>query len=368
MNKDSFPKIEFLELRLLNLEKNTKVKGINQEIKELDARINQLDFWDKEDKPAILQQQFNGLKNKKNLLDIFKKELADLVELSALVDADTPENHQVNEKLGLLEDEFEDLEKQLILTEKYDGKGTILTIKAGAGGRDAEDWASILWRMYQRYLERKDWHFSVLSQQYSDGVSVESRIGIKEINLEIKEPFSYGLLKNENGVHRLVRVSPFSAKQLRHTSFASVEVMPKLDNLDLKDLEIKPEELKIDFFRSSGPGGQNVNKRETAVRITHLPTGLIASSQVERTQLANRKIAFNLLLAKICFFKERERKIEVSNISGDRKIVSFGSQIRSYTLYPYKLIKDHRTYFETNKVEEVLDGDIDNFIKAEISL
>ena len=226
----------------------------------------------------------------------------------------------------------------------------------------------MLLRMYERYCEDKDFKIKILDQSFGEGGGPEGRIGTKSVTLEIKGRFAYGILKNENGTHRLVRLSPFSPKKLRHTSFASVEVMPEVKKLDEKDIEVKPEDLRTEYFRASGPGGQYVNKRETAVRITHLPTKIIASCQSERSQANNKKKATEVLYSRLYkFYKEKQKK-EVSKVKGEKTSASWGNQIRSYVLHPYKLVKDLRTNIETAQVDEVLNGKLDEFIEAEIKL
>lgn len=219
--------------------------------------------------------------------------------------------------------------------------------------------------MYERYCVFKGFQAGVLSQSFGEGGGPEGRIGIKNVTIEIKGPFAYGFLKKETGVHRLVRLSPFSPNNLRHTSFALVEVLPEIPEKE-SEIKIKPEDLKIDFYRSSGPGGQNVNKRETAVRITHLPTGVQASSQSGRLQGQNRQKATEILLAKLYQLKEAGRQKEISEIKGKQISASWGNQIRSYVLHPYKLVKDLRTGIETSDIEGVLDGNLDEFVEAEI--
>ncbi|MDD5750124.1 MAG: PCRF domain-containing protein [Candidatus Pacebacteria bacterium] len=309
--------------------------------------------------------------------DFFSKEIVDLKEMLALGLIKTSEDEDnFSVKIASLEKELFENKKKIFLNGKYDGYGAILTIKPGAGGRDAQDWAAMLLRMYQKYCERKKWLCKILSQNFAEGGGPEGRIGIKEVVLVVKGEMAYGLLKRESGGHRLVRISPFSAKKLRHTSFAQVEVIPQLSN-ETVEVSLKPEDLKIETFRSAGHGGQNVNKRETAVRLTHLPTGLAASSQIERTQIMNKKIALNFLLAKLAALRESERQQELRNEkskivhgAGDNKksTADFGGQIRSYVLHPYKLVKDHRTECETSNTEAVLNGDLECFVKAEIEI
>jgi len=219
--------------------------------------------------------------------------------------------------------------------------------------------------MYQRYCSQKGFLAETVHQSFGEGVGPDGRIGIKSVVLEVKGKYAYGFLKNEIGVHRLVRISPFSAQKLRHTSFALVEVFPELEKAE-KDIKIKPEDLKIEFFRASGPGGQNVNRRETAVRITHLPSGIVSASQSERQQGSNREKAMRILISKISQLQEIEREKEAEKIKGKRIAASWGNQIRSYVMHPYKLVKDLRTGLETTETEKILDGDLEKFIEANL--
>lgn len=257
---------------------------------------------------------------------------------------------------------------RVFLSGEYDKNNAILLITAGAGGQDAQDWAAMLLRMYERYCQRKGYKADVLHQSFGEGGGPEGRIGIKSATLEIKGPFAYGFFKKETGVHRLVRISPFSAKSLRHTSFVLVEILPGIEKEEEAEIKIKPEDLKIDFYRASGPGGQYVNKRETSVRITHLPTGLIVVCQSERLQGLNREKAIKILAAKLHQLKRTAAEEELKKIKGEKISASWGNQIRSYVLHPYKMAKDLRSGVETSDVEGVLDGNLDEFIEAEIKL
>lgn len=262
--------------------------------------------------------------------------------------------------------EIEKEEIKIFLSGKYDKNNAIMEIFSGAGGIDAQDWATILIRMFERYCERKGFQTKVIHQSFGEAGGPEGRIGTKSATLEIKGNYVYGFLKKETGVHRLVRQSPFSAKKLRHTSFALVEVLPEIGKKEQEEIKIKDEDLRLDTFRSSGPGGQYVNKRESAVRITHIPTGITVSSQSERLQGLNRDKAMKVLFAKLYQLKEAEKKEKLKEIKGGITSASWGNQIRSYVLHPYKLVKDLRTGVETSNVEDVLDGNLDQFIEAEI--
>jgi len=271
------------------------------------------------------------------------------------------------------EGEIEGLEKEIskediktFLSGKYDKNNAIMEIYSGAGGLDAQDWATMLLRMYQRYCQQKSFQTKIIHQSFGEGGGPEGRIGTKSVTLEIKGNYAYGFLKKETGVHRLVRQSPFSAKKLRHTSFALVEVLPEIGRESKEEIEIKAEEIKLDTFRASGPGGQYVNRRESAVRLTHLPTGIVVSCQSERLQGLNKEKAMEILYSKLYQLKEAERQKEIKEVKGKAVSASWGNQIRSYVLHPYKMVKDLRIGVETSDVEGILDGDIEQFVEAEI--
>lgn len=293
-------------------------------------------------------------------------ELIELIEISKVVKPGEKLEKEIEQKLQALERRVADEEFKAFLSGKYDKGNAILSIYSGAGGQDAEDWATMLLRMYERLCQRKQFKTKILDQSFGEGGGPEGRIGTKQVTLEIKGSYAYGILKKEGGVHRLVRLSPFSAQSLRHTSFALVEVLPEIPKPEQLKIKIKPEDLKLETFRASGPGGQYVNRRESAVRITHLPTGIRVSCQVERLQGLNRQKAEALLYAKLYQAEVSAQKKEIKKIKGKPSSASWGNQIRSYVFHPYKLVKDYRTKVETNKVEEVLDGNLDEFITAEI--
>jgi len=273
---------------------------------------------------------------------------------------------ELETKILDLENKLKTLELKTFLSGKYDNRNAFLTIMAGAGGQDSQDWATMMLRMYQRFCERKNWKTRILDQNFGDPGGPEGRIGTKSATLEIKGERAYGFLRGETGVHRLVRISPFSSQALRHTSFAKVEVMPEIEQE--KEVEIRSEDLKTEFYNSSGPGGQNVNKRETSVRITHLPTGIVVSCQVERLQGDNRKKAMAMLASRLAVMEEEKREQEIEKVRGKKISVSWGNQIRNYVLHPYKLVKDLRTGKEKTDPDSVLEGDLDEFIEAEIKI
>lgn len=273
---------------------------------------------------------------------------------------------EIEERIFQFEEVIKKEEEKTFFSGKYDKGNAVLSIYSGAGGQDARDWATILLRLYERYCQQKEFKTKILEQSFGEGGGPEGRIGTKSVALEIKGRHAFGFLKKESGVHRLVRISPFSSQKLRHTSFALVEVLPEISKIDEEEIKINPDDLRIDVFRASGPGGQYVNKRESAIRITHLPTNIMVSCQSERLQGLNRERAMKLLYAKLYQRKERERKKEIKAVKGKQVSAEWGNQIRSYVLHPYKMVKDLRTNIETSNVEAVLDGNLDEFIEAEI--
>lgn len=263
------------------------------------------------------------------------------------------------------EEKLAKLEFKAFLSGKYDKNNAILEIFSGAGGQDSQDWATMLLRMYEKYCVAKNFKTNILHQQFGEAGGPEGRIGTKSVTMEIKGKYAFGFLKKESGVHRLVRQSPFNAKSLRQTSFALVNVLPEIEDKDT-GLEIKPDDLKIDTFKASGPGGQYVNKTESAVRITHIPTGIVVASQSERLQGKNKDNAMKILQAKFFQLKEENKAKELKGLKGENVSVKFGSQIRNYVLHPYKMVKDLRTQYETSDAESVLDGNLDALIEAEL--
>ena len=267
---------------------------------------------------------------------------------------DTSLDSEVESSLHILEDEVEKAKIRTLLSGKYDGYDAIITIHAGAGGTEAQDWADMLYRMYKMYAEKAGYKTVVLDVLSGD------EAGLKSVTFEVSGDNAYGFLKAEKGVHRLVRISPFDSNARRHTSFASVEVMPKIE--EKPNIEIRPEDLKVDTYRSSGAGGQHVNKTESAIRITHIPSGIVVACQVERSQVQNRERAMQMLYSKLAEKEEREEMEKLASIRGEVKKIEWGSQIRSYVFCPYTLVKDHRTGYEDSNINAVMDGNIQEFI------
>jgi peptide chain release factor 2 len=295
-------------------------------------------------------------------LSNFKKKIKEVNDIYGEIGKDEEVLEELEEEISELKEAVEKENFRVFLSGKYDKNGAILEISSGAGGRDAEDFVALLLRMYQRYGERKNFKTKIISSSYGEAGGPEGRTGIKSISLEFKGEYAFGFLKTESGTHRLVRKSPFSSADLRHTSFAQVEVFPIINHNETC-AEIKEEDIRIETYRSSGPGGQNVNKRESAIRIIHLPTNIVVTSQTERLQGENKKTAMSVLMGKLEKLNEEKREEEVKSAKGEIFGVSWGSQIRNYVFHPYKLVKDLRTQKETSNVEDVLDGNLDIFKK-----
>ncbi|MBI5420837.1 MAG: peptide chain release factor 2 [Parcubacteria group bacterium] len=336
-------------------------------MKELGVLVGMPNVWENREEAERLNKELGVLRDELQKVEVLKRQIDELEVLAELAHEGNGFGGEFEEKLILCKNEFETFEKKLVLTGKYDRSSAVLSIYSGAGGQDAQDWVGMLKEMYVHYGERRGWKVSIIDETLGEYASKTGRYAIKNVTMEIRGVEAYGYLKGEAGVHRLVRISPFSAKQLRHTSFALVEVLPELSDIDEQSLEVKPEDLKVELSRSSGPGGQNVNKRETAVRIVHLPTGISAASQVERSQAQNKERAMKVLKAKLYQLMLTERVKELGGLKGKTK-PEWGSQIRSYVVHPYQLVKDHRTDVETSRINEVLEGNLDVFIEAELAL
>ena len=280
--------------------------------------------------------------------------VADALELASMEDESI--NSELDAEVGMIESELDRRELDAMLSGPYDAEDAILAIHAGAGGTDSQDWAEMLQRMYLRWAEARGFESEILD--YSEG----EEAGIKSVTISIEGDYVYGYLQAEKGVHRLVRLSPFDSANRRHTSFALVEVLPQVETND--EVEIKAADLRIDTYRSAGAGGQNVQKNETAIRITHLPTGLVVTCQNERSQMQNKENAMRVLRARLLDLKRQEQEAELAEIKGDYVKAEWGSQIRSYVLHPYQMVKDHRTEYETGNAQAVLDGDLDPFMEA----
>ncbi len=327
-------------------------------IEELENKASEPDFWNDPDKSQSVLKHLKHLKAKLGRFTYLESKYEE-IQLMIMIgneenDASMAEN--VRREIDDFRHAFDMLRLETLLTGQYDGNNAIITIHPGAGGTESQDWAQMLLRMYMRWGEAHDYEVKLVDVLDGD------EAGIKSAVLEINGENAYGFLKSEHGVHRLVRISPFDAAGRRHTSFVSVEVMPEID--DNIEIDIRPEDLEIGTYRSSGAGGQHINKTDSAVRITHKPTGVTVSSQTERSQLQNKETAMKMLRSKLFEIKQRENVEKISDIKGVQMEIAWGSQIRSYVFCPYTLVKDHRTSYEETVVDKVMDGNIDGFINA----
>ena len=363
--------LQFEELRL-NLLENEKplteladaigLEALKAEIEKLEAQTAEEGFWNDVAASNKVLKRLAGLKNKVKKYTDLKADFDDTLALIEMCDeAEDEESYpECVESVDHIKEEIEKQTLETLLSGEYDSKNAILTFHAGAGGTEAQDWAMMLFRMYHRWGERHG--FKTTTIDYLDG----EEAGLKSAVILIEGENAFGYLKSEMGIHRLVRVSPFDASGRRHTSFASVEVMPEID--DTIEVDIRPEDIKMDVYRASGAGGQKVNKTSSAVRLTHIPTGIVVSCQVERSQYQNRDVAMTMLKSKLIEIKEREHLDTIADIKGDQKEIGWGSQIRSYVFMPYTLVKDNRTGYENGNINAVMDGDLDGFINAYLKM
>ena len=334
------------------------IEGRREKINKLEELTTAPDFWGDNQKAQSILREISEHKRWIEKVDRFNSDLSDLAELYSLTDGDeeTPEVKEILNSLEQMVGQLDKFEMTTLLSGPDDARNAILTIHPGAGGTESQDWADMLFRMYNRWAETKG--FKVALLDYLAG----EEAGLKSATMEITGEFAYGYLKAESGVHRLVRISPFDANSRRHTSFVSVFVYPEVE--DNIQIEIKDEDLRIDTYRSSGAGGQHVNKTSSAVRITHFPTGIVVACQNERSQIKNREMAFKILRSRLYQLQVEEQKKKQAAIEKTKKKIEWGSQIRSYVFHPYNMVKDHRTEAETSNVQAVMDGAIDMFIEA----
>ncbi len=333
-----------------------------RELESLEAKTLEQDFWnDSKESGKVLAK----IKSLKDIVSNYSKiydEVVNLIEMTDLVMADFDEDlkKEILNNTKLASDKVEKLELQTFLSGKYDKNNAIVTIHPGAGGTESQDWAEMLYRMYTRWAGKSN--YQVNEVDFLEG----DEAGIKSVTFEVIGENAYGYLKGEMGVHRLVRISPFDSNSRRHTSFASVEVLPEIT--DDIELDINPDDLRVDTYRASGAGGQHVNKTSSAVRITHIPTNIVAQCQSERSQIQNRETAMKMLKSKLLDLKEKEQKEKIEDLKGVQRDIAWGSQIRSYVFCPYTLVKDHRTNYEVGNVQAVMDGDLDGFIESYLKM
>ena len=338
------------------------IPGCQRKVQKLEEKMNDPNFWNDLEQAQKTNREIKYLKGK---IDRYKKLKSRLEDLELLIELGSEEQdgslvEEIQRDVKSLKKDVEELNLETLLSGPYDRNNAIVSLHAGAGGTEAMDWVSMLYRMYVRWCESKGYEVKTLDLLPGE------EAGIKSVTFQAIGENAYGYLKAEKGVHRLVRISPFDASGRRHTSFASADVMPELDN-DI-EIEIRPEDLKIDTYRSGGAGGQHVNKTESAVRITHLPTGIVVQCQNERSQIQNRETAMKVLKARLLELKEREAQEEINKMKGEMKKIEWGSQIRSYVFHPYSMVKDHRTGVETGNIQAVMDGEIDLFINAYLQM
>jgi peptide chain release factor 2 len=347
----------------LPLRSSFDVDGKRATVDELERQASEPSLWEDPARARQITSKLSRLKTEVDLQDALQRKVDDTRALDELLSeegADAELESELASSLDALENDLESLELAALLSGEYDSADAIGTINAGAGGTESQDWAEMLLRMYTRWAEQQGFDLDL------DEIHHGEEAGIKSATFTLRGQNAYGLLSTERGVHRLVRISPFDAQKRRHTSFANLDVIPLLEDLDDEDVEIDPDDLRIDVYRSSGPGGQSVNTTDSAVRITHLPTGITAACQNERSQLQNRAVAMQILKARLAELARREREEKIDTLRGERKAVDFGSQIRSYVLAPYQMVKDHRTEMEVGDPSRVLDGDLGRFIEAEL--
>ncbi|MCP4652861.1 MAG: peptide chain release factor 2 [Candidatus Omnitrophica bacterium] len=346
--------INRLSLEVENIKQLLKIDQKRARIKELQLRMSEANFWQDQKESSCVVEQLKSLKSDVDAWDNLSNSLEESTELLSLSDASLDDD--LSKEVCFLSSEVEKLKLRILFSGKFDHSNVIIEINSGAGGTEACDWAGMLFRMYARWAEEKKFKFKVLDEVRGE------EAGVKSIVFLIEGDRAYGMLRSERGVHRLVRISPFDANKRRHTSFASVDAIPEVkENIDI---DIKAEDLRIDTYRSSGAGGQHVNVTDSAVRITHIPSGIVAACQNERSQHQNKQTAFKVLKAKLYELKEKANKKEMEQMSTGKRKIEWGSQIRSYVLHPYLMVKDHRTNEEVSNAKAVLDGKIDAFIYA----
>ena len=356
--EETSKQIENIKNKLAEIKETLSIDKLEEKLKILEKETLTQEFWNDSENMAKVLSKINNLKKKITSYKNIENEIKTLSEMLELVaeEEDSDLEKEISENLNNVEKDVEELEISTLLSEKYDENNAIVTIHPGAGGTEAQDWAEMLYRMYTRWAN--DNNFKIEELDYLDG----EEAGLKSVTFLVSGSYAYGYLKSEHGVHRLVRISPFDSGGRRHTSFASVEVLPEIN--DDEDIYINPDDIKMDVYRASGAGGQHVNKTSSAVRLTHIPTGIIVACQTERSQFQNRDTAMKMLKSKLLTLKEQANKEKIEDLKGIQMDIAWGSQIRSYVFCPYTLVKDHRTNFEVGDVQSVMDGNLNSFIFA----
>lgn len=351
-------KLILLKEKLKSIEDALNITKLKEDLKTLEAETNKPGFWENSQNSGTILTKMKKTQNKIENFEKIQNELENLESLNELLlqEEDIELGKEVLRNTKKIEEKIEKVELETLLSGKYDKNNAIITLHPGAGGTESQDWAEMLYRMYCKWAASNG--FDVQELDYLEG----DEAGIKSVTFLVKGENAYGYLKGENGVHRLVRISPFDSGGRRHTSFASAEVLPEITD-DIQ-LDINPDDIKMDVYRASGAGGQKVNKTSSAVRLTHIPTGIITACQTERSQTQNREYAMTMLKSKLLELKEKEQKDKIEDLKGIQRDIAWGSQIRSYVFCPYTLVKDHRTNYEVGNVEAVMNGDLNGFIEA----
>ena len=349
--------INNLRDRIEKIYSSLNLKSKEEELKQLESKTLDEGFWNNSNESNLILKQIKDIKNKIKIYTDLNTQISDLSDLNELLNIEPDEEleSQLNALTRSAEKSIDKFEVQTLLSGKYDKNNAIITLHPGAGGTESQDWAEMLYRMYSRWANKNG--YTIKELEFLEG----DEAGIKSVTALIEGENAYGYLKCEHGVHRLVRISPFDAGGRRHTSFASLEVLPEIT--DDIEIEINPSDLRIDTYRASGAGGQHINKTDSAVRITHIPTGVVTACQTERSQIQNRETAMRMLKSKLIDLKEKEHKDKIEDLKGNQMEIAWGSQIRSYVFCPYTMVKDHRTNYEVGNIEAVMNGEIDDFIE-----
>ncbi|MDZ7308299.1 MAG: peptide chain release factor 2 [candidate division KSB1 bacterium] len=358
MREDLHTRLKEMSQRVVYLRDSLEIPKKEKEIEELEKKSSAPDFWNDNERAQAVMRELAARREWVSAWQEVERKRQDAAVMLELAEEARDESVflEAEKELDAFEKAVAALEFRNMLSGEHDANNAILTLHPGAGGTESQDWTQMLYRMYLRWIERKGFKYEVIDLQAGE------EAGLKDATIEVTGPYAYGYLKAEAGVHRLVRISPFDANKRRHTSFASVFVLPVVENN--VDIKIEEKDLRIDTYRASGAGGQHVNKTSSAVRITHLPTGIVVQCQNERSQIRNRDMAMKLLMAKLYQLKLEQEKSKFSELEKNKKDIAWGSQIRSYVFHPYNLVKDHRTGVSTGNVQAVMDGDLDEFIKA----
>ena len=353
-------RISALEERLAQAWKVLRLEETRARVTELEATMGEPTFWQDQNTARRVSQEAADLKQELATWDTFKADLTELQELVTLAEREGDEEVRKEAEASLegMEKTFADMEFQMLLSGEFDTRNAVMSFHAGAGGTDANDWVAMLLRMYTRFAERQGWKVEILDESRGE------EAGYKSVTIAVRGRYAYGFLRSEHGVHRLVRISPFDAEQMRHTTFALIEVIPEFDEVDESSIDIPADDIRIDTFMASGKGGQSVNTTYSAVRVTHLPTGISVSCQNERSQSQNKDTALRILKSKLYRLMVEARAEKISDVKGEHKTAAWGNQIRSYVLHPYKMVKDHRTETETTDTESVLNGELKMFMEA----